>query len=297
MIRNTEWCPECRARAEGFLVPASQDARCMKSWDKDHRDGFVLARETDADLARAWKQQPTNGTRSVVWRPEHRLRVDTYTADGYGGRPYMVHLAVSNRDSSRSRDARLCQIPDDIIKLIGPGAEDHIATDAPAVAAQLAKEDLELRHKVRLVAESAEAKAFGSQLVAVLKTLGIECSVTGEFHFPGDDAITKPQHYSIDMQLPVAARVAEALGGTVARPPRQPMPLWRVWYGKSKDEDKEPAYVAARTEAGVIAHMTAHYCHERTPDDEPNIPLRPELLIIEPAGPDPEVPAEEEDAA
>jgi hypothetical protein len=97
------------------------------------------------------------------------------------------------------------------------------------------------------------------------------------------------------MDLATAARVAEALGGTVARPPAEPMPLWKVWYGDSKEEDDEPRYVAARTRAGVVSHMLANYCAERRPDPEPNVPLDPARLIIEDAGPDPEVPAKDSD--
>jgi hypothetical protein len=99
------------------------------------------------------------------------------------------------------------------------------------------------------------------------------------------------------MSLKVAARVVEVLGGAVARPPTETMPLWKVWYDEEKTEGKEPLYVAARSQPAVVAYMTAHYCHERTEGDEPNIPLKPELLTIEDAGPDPDVPEDEEDAA
>jgi hypothetical protein len=300
MRSNTKWCEECQRRAAGFLVPATEDARCMQHWTKKDRKGaFVLARETGAQLEEkeTFRQAPISGKRTVIWKPEHRLGVDTDTLGGYHGDPYVHHITVRNRDSSRSHRELICRLPE-TFELTGPGAEAHAQADAIAVAAVLAKEDLKKRDEVRLAAAAAEAEAFGEQIASVLKTLGIEVkSYAGRYsRFPGDDSPTKPEHMSISMSHKVAAQVAEALGGTIARPPAEPIPLWYVLY----DDDRfdQGCYVCARTEAGVIAHMVKHYVHE-VREDGNHIPLKPALLIIKTASPDPEVPTEDadEDAA
>jgi hypothetical protein len=306
MRSKTEWCPECLARAEAFLVPEKQDARCVEHVrfrDDEKLEGYVLARDTSAELEpkATFRQKPWHGERVVVWKPDHRLRVEVSTWDRWSDdkppvRIYEKHLRVENRDAKRGHGELLCKLPE-TFKLVGPGAQDHIEADAPKVAALNGKVDLKARTKERERAASAEAEAYGQQLVSVLKTLGIEATSSGSAggFLYSDDQPRKPEDFRVSVSLKVAARVAEALGGTVARPPTEPMPLWKVWYGETKEEDKEPLYVAARTRQAVIVHMTGKYCHERRPGDEPNVPLKPELLTIEEAGPDPEVPAEESD--
>lgn len=295
MKRNTVWCPECRARAEGYLVPNSKHADCMTNWGKDSRDGFVLARDTKIMITEdRWRQEPIHGKRPIVWKRSHRMRVEIETTGGFSGQPYVYHLAVQNIDSNRSHRARLCDMPE-TFRLIGPGTNPHVEADAPTVAAQLAREDLERRDKVRVHASSSEAEAFSAQIASVFKALDIEVGhdtmSLGYFPSPGD-TVRSPEHFTISMNLQVAARVVEALGGVIARPPAEPMPLWYVRY----DEERfnEGIYVAARTKPAVITYMTAHYCHDRTEGNEPNEPLKPELLIIEEASPDPEVPKEED---
>lgn len=294
MRRNYQWCEECLARAKGFLVPEDQDASCVQNRmhrDDGKLDSFVLARDTGAQLEEkaTWHQEPINGKRPIVWRPEHRLYTGTMTVDGYGGRPYVHHIEIRNRDASRAHRVFLCSLPE-TIQLTGPGAEAHIEADAEEVATQLAKDDLTTRTKARAKAESAEAEAFGDQLVAILKTLGIEItSSSSHGFFHREDDPLKPENFTVSMTLDVAARVAEALGGTVTRPPQESIPLWKVWYGEERKDGDEPTYVAARTKPAVIAHMTSSYCHERTKDDKPNVPLKTELLTIEDAGTDPVV--------
>jgi hypothetical protein len=305
MRTRTEWCEECQRRAAGFLVPESQSAGTMKNlrFREDERlDDFVLARGTGAELEEkaTFRQEPWRGKRPVIWKPEHELHVEIDTWDGWSDdepreRVYYRHIALRNRSASRSHRAHLCDLPE-TFKLTGPGAEAHIAADAKVVQGVVAKLDLDKRTKARAKAESAEAEAYGQQLVAVLKTLDVEATSSSSHGFLyREDSPRKPDDFVVSMSLKVAARVAEALGGTVARPPAEPMPLWKVWYGETKAEDKEPLYVAARSRPAVVAHMTATYCHERTPGDEPNVPLKPERLIIEEAGPDPEVPEEDTD--
>lgn len=310
MSTRNEWCEACVARATGYLVPESKDARTMQSlhmrdsFDCELND-FVLARDTTVRLddKATYRQEPLTGKRPVIWKPEHRLSLSVNIWDRWDDseprqRVYEYHLLVGNRDASRANGKHLCQLPE-TFRLHGPGAEAHIAADADAVAAVHAERDLKQRTEARRKASVDEASAFGEQLVSILKTLNIDARSSGGTYFPGDRRAAGD--FTIRMDLATAARVAEALGGTVARPPTEPMPLWKVWYGKSKDDDDEPCYVAARTRAGVISHMLANYCAERRPDPEPNIPLDPARLIIEDAGPDPEVPTKEdasdEDAA
>jgi hypothetical protein len=296
------------ARAAGYLVPESKDARHVQAlhmrdpFDREMND-LVLARDTTVRLndKATYRQEPLTGKRPIIWKSEHRLSLSVNTWDRWDDseprqRFYQRHLLVGNLDSSRADSEHLCQLPD-TFRLHGPGAEAHIAADADAVAAVHAERDLKQRTEARRKASVDEASAFGEQLVAILKTLDVEASSRDGTCFPGDRR--EASDFTIRMDLATAARVAEALGGTVARPPAKPMPLWKVWYGDTKEEDDKPRYVAARTRAGVVSHMLANYCAERRPNPEPNVPLDPARLIIEDAGPDPEVPANnsDEDAA
>lgn len=310
MKTRIEWCEECLARAKGYLVPESKDAHSVQSlhmrdpFERELNDNdFVLARDTTVclDEGATYRQQPITGKRPIVWKPEHRLALSINTWDRWDDskprqRIYERHLLVANRDASRANGKHLCQLPE-TFTLHGPGAEAHINADAEAVAAVHAEADIKQRTEARRNASVDEASAFGEQLVAILKTLNIDARSSAGTYFPGDRR--EAGDFTIRMNLDTAARVVEALGGTVARPPATLIPLWKVWYGDTKDEDTEPRYVAARTKAGVISHMLANYCAERRPDPEPNVPLDPARLIIEDAGPDPEVPTQksDEDAA
>jgi hypothetical protein len=203
---------------------------------------------------------------------------------------------VSNRSAKRSDPKYLCQLPEHV-ELTGPGAAAHAAEDAPKVADLLARKELKARKKERARLLESEASAHGDQLAKLLESLGFEsarCS-TG-WHMRGHGEHNTPGDFTVRLSLDDTARLIEALGGTVSRLAVEPPPLWRVWYGKDKSEDSDPLIIAGRNRAAVVAHMTAHYCHKRKPGDEPNEPLRAELLIIEEAGPDPVV-AETDDEA
>jgi hypothetical protein len=278
------WCSKCLEAAAAFLVPTHLDAQNRQYAIKG---GYLLARGTRAELRVAkWRQETSPGSRAIVWKQGDKLGVSI--SGIYEKSQHPRHVTISNLSSRSHRASGLpiCMLDPDVFGLAGPGADEHIAADADVVARLDATEDAAKRAKAKQAATSAEADALARQIVAVLATT---LDIEAESSSPKEMFSQEPRdanRYYISLSLDAAARIVAALGGTVGSLPAEPMPLWRVRYG----DDGDPIYVAARTRAGVITHMMATYCHERH-DDGPNVPLKPELLRIEDAGPDPELPA------
>lgn len=283
--QKQNWCPKCLAAAEAFLVPQTLDAQTRKYGA--HSDGYLLARGTGVELrVPKWRQETSPNKKAIIWERNDKLGVST--SGSYYNERHQKHVTISNLSSRSHRAAGLplCTLDPDVFGLTGPGADEHIAADAEVIAKLDAEEDVAKRTKARHAATSAEADALARQIADVLRTLNIEAEPSS----PKELFSAEPRdakRYYVRLSLDAAARVVAALGGMVGSLPAEPMPLWRVRYG----DDGNPIYVAARTRAGVITHMLATYCHERHDDGTPNIPLKPELLRIEEAGPDPELPA------
>jgi hypothetical protein len=298
-------CPQCIARARGFVVPVDQDAEYAehcRQWRKAHREeshpDYVLARGTTVRLVpEQWRRKVADHKRPAVWKRDHVIRVGVRED---WNTPSRTHITVSNSSHKRDQEnVRLCNAPQGMIGFDGPGADQHIAEDAQRVALVLDREDKAARDLARRKLLNSEADALSRQLEAALKALGFEsANATTGWKIPSGrrDDVISPEAYRVSLRLPDVVRLVEALGSSVFRPNPLPPPLWKVWYGATKNEDKKPLYLAARNRAAVVAHMTAHYCHDPGDDDRPKVALKPELLIIEEAGPDPEVPEAEDKA-
>ena len=284
MIRVT--CPECIAKAEGFLLKAGLSADCL-NWQKDSRGNLILARDTTVELRGKWRQERRNHKRPAIWTPNHRIKLfdaDQYTSYS-SNRPTVWHLAVRNLDHNTAEHVLWCKAPEEF-SLAGPGAEAQIAADAEAVAARDAKEHYAAFEQARVEAQKTETDGFCKQIKAAFKALGFDVSASADF--------TRRRASGINISPEDAAKIVAALGGIAPTRPVEPMPVWSVRYGENPGDDKEPMLVGARTEAGVRAHMLANYCDERR-DDGPNVPLDPAKLHIE-AVPVPVKPSEEEAA-
>ena len=269
-------CEACRARAAGFLVPGKQAEECLR---RDDKEGVILARDTTALIESDWRQEEQRHNRKprrAIWRRRHALTAMTVS---FGMDP--VHIWVSNPDNTRAQAVYLCKAPEQLV-LTGPGAEAHIEADADKLARYAAERDQESRQRAVEAAQRIEWDAYGERLRAALEALGFKVS-----HTSGRDPIFGPA--GITFRLDDAARIVEALGGDIARPHDDPMPLWQVSY---KGEDF--AYVAGRTEAAVRAYVLDKY----RSSDERDGRLDSRKLAVRPAPeplPFPE-PAEEDAA-
>jgi len=264
-------CPDCLARAKGFLVPLELAKEGNHLVGKD-RDGFILARDTIAELTEPWRQERVGGKRPAIWKPDHELSVffnDSLRMSGHSQPVW--HVVLRNRDNGLAQHVHLCDAPSQI-SLAGPGAEAHIAADRDAVAERAAKEHFDAFTTARKDATVRELDAYCKQLKAAFAALGFDVAASG--------GLMNRHAASIQIKPDDAAKLLEALGAPMAPRPIDPMPVWCVRYGVKPEDDTDPLVLGARNEAAVRAYMLANYCDERR-DDGPNVPLVPEKLHIE----------------
>jgi hypothetical protein len=176
-------CPKCRERLAGYLVPFEKALAC-RYWNKEENEGAViLAKGTTIKLVKPWRQQKRDvfgkkQKRAARWLAKHDIRIATthhYRND------YCV--AVNNHDNNSADSACLCDIPEDVYELGGPGAQAHIDEDRVPLLEIHLEEEKKAREKAEAEAEDlAIARRIDKQL-ARFEKLGIKARrSTG---FPG----------------------------------------------------------------------------------------------------------------
>jgi len=174
-------CPKCRERLGGFLVPFEQALAC-RYWNKEDNEGAViLAKGTTIKLVKPWRQVKRDvlgnkNKRASRWLVKHDVRLSTthhYRND--------YCLGVLNRDNNSAVEACLCDIPEDVYELGGPGAEAHIQEDRVPLLEIHLEEEQKARKKAEAEAEDlALARRIDKQL-ARFEKLGLKARRSSSF--------------------------------------------------------------------------------------------------------------------